>query len=264
MNELQKPEVIPIKKVIEEAEDLKTFVFEKELNAVPGQIVMVWIPEVGEKPFGVSMQGKKEFGITVKKRGSFTERMHELKEGDLVGIRGPYGNGFELKGKIIFCIAGGYGAAPLLFLATEARKKKMKVTFLQGARTKKFLLYENKLKKEGIDARVCTDDGSKGRKGNVCDGLEEIGLKKFDCVYCVGPEKMMNEVVELCEKAKVEVQVSLERHWKCGYGLCGNCCVDGTGERTCVEGPVFSGKKLKKITEFGKHHRSSSGKKEEI
>lgn len=261
---MEKPEVIPIKKVIEEAEGLKSFVFEKELNAVPGQIVMVWIPEVGEKPFGVSMQGRKEFGITVNKRGPFTEKMHELKEGSLVGVRGPYGNGFELKGKKILCVAGGYGSAPLLFLASEARKKKIKVTFLQGAKGKEFLLYEKKLKKEGIESRICTDDGSKGKKGNVCEGMEGMDLRKFDCVYCVGPEKMMEKVVELCGKAKVEVQVSLERNWKCGYGLCGSCCIDSTGERSCVEGPVFNGKKLKKIIEFGKYHRSSSGKKEEI
>ena len=69
-------------------------------------------------------------------------------------------------------------------------------------------------------------------------------------------------MAETCYANNIPFEVSLERYMKCGIGICGSCCVDPTGWRMCVEGPVIDGEKLKKITEFGKYHRTASGKVE--
>ena len=98
---LEKPVILRIKRITDEAQDLKTFYFDCRLNAKPGQFVMLWIPGVDEKPFSISYQDEKSFGITVMKVGGFTQKMFGLKEGGNVGIRGPYGNGFKIEGNKI-------------------------------------------------------------------------------------------------------------------------------------------------------------------
>ena len=80
----------------------------------------------------------------------------------------------------------------------------------------------------------------------------------------MGPEIMEMKVAEICYKNNIPFEVSLERYMKCGFGICGQCCVDPVGWRMCVEGPVIDGEKLKKITEFGKYHRTASGKVEKF
>jgi dihydroorotate dehydrogenase electron transfer subunit len=88
--------------------------------------------------------------------------------------------------------------------------------------------------------------------------------KKVDCIYTVGPELMMNKVIEISDEFNVDCQISLERYMKCGFGICGSCCVDPIGIRMCVEGPCMHKEVAKKITEFGKYKRDGSGLKVNI
>ena len=108
---------------------------------------------------------------------------------------------------------------------------------------------------------VSTDDGSMGIKGYVKElfgsYIDKYG--KPSKVYICGPELMEASIVELCDKYNLQYQVSVERHMKCGIGVCGSCCVDETGWRMCVEGPVLNDRQLKRVIEFGKYHRSASG-----
>ena len=259
---IEQPQMLRIKKIVDEAKDLKSFVFNHDLKAKPGQFIIAWIPRVDEKPFGVAFQNRNKFAITVSAVGSFTKKMHKLKVGDYIGIRGPYGNGFKIEGRHIVLVAGGYGAAPLAFLADEAAKRNIHVDFIVGARTKELLPYLERMKRAGITTHVCTDDGSFGVKGFTTDVLKKLlDEGNVDKVYTCGPEIMMKFVIQLCDEHYVPCEVSLERYMKCGFGICGQCAVDPTGWCVCKDGPVFTKKQVKQITEFASYKRDASGKK---
>lgn len=257
---IEQPKMMRIEKIINEAKDLKSFVFNHDLNAKPGQFIIAWLPRIDEKPFGISYQDKNKFAITVSAVGEFTKKMHKLKPGDFVGIRGPYGNHYNIEGKRICLVAGGYGAAPLAFLADEAVKKKIKVEFIIGAKTKDYLLYLKRFEDSKVKMHIATDDGSYGEKGFTTDLLERLLKKKrIDKIYACGPEIMMKFVLKIADD--IPAEFSLERYMKCGFGLCGQCCVDPTGWRVCKEGPVFTKEQIMQITEFAKYKREKSGKK---
>jgi len=255
---MELPQMFEIKSVIKENYKIKTFLFNKNIVAEPGQFVMVWIPGMNEKPLAVSYS--KPFGITVSKLGPFSTRLHEMKKDDNLGIRGPYGNGFKLKGKKICLVAGGYGVIPIAFLAEKAKKNKIKITSIVGAKSKKDLFFLNRLKKSSSRLIVTTDDGSFGIKGFTTDALMDLLKKeKFDYVYTCGPEVMMKKVFDICEDKKIECQASLERYMKCGFGLCGSCCIDD--KLVCKDGPIFDSNQLRKLSEFGVFNRDKSGSK---
>ena len=283
------PKAIPIKKVIAETAYVKTFVFEHTLGSKPGQFVNLWIPRVDEKPMSIAYDSGKEFWVTMFAVGNFSKKMHHLKAGDLVGVRGPYGKGFSFKkGQRLVMMAGGYGAAPLYNLTTRAVKQGCKVDFVVGARGKEHLLYLSRIKKlKNVTLHVATDDGSVGMKGYNTLILEKLiaetkpgnsgkkgilkkgtlvkgkmqRVKLIDCVYGCGPEPMLKKVSDICFKNKIAAQLSIERYMKCGFGVCGQCCVDATGERMCKEGPVVDNKHARKLIEFGSYHRDLVGKK---
>ncbi len=250
--------IVKIKKIEQECSDIKTFWFEQELNASPGQFVMVWLPGIDEKPFTLSSIGN-ESAISVQKRGIFTEKMHKLKEGDEFGVRGPFGHGFHF-GKTTkpLLVGGGCGNANLTALAEMLAEHGKKPAYVLGARTADLLPYEKRLEKIS-DLYITTDDGSKGEKGFTTQKVEELlGKEGFDCVFACGPEVMLVPLLEVCKKKGIECQFSLERFMKCAVGLCGECCING--KLVCVEGPVFDKKHLEQLTELGKFARTKSGK----
>ncbi|MFC1687198.1 dihydroorotate dehydrogenase electron transfer subunit [Patescibacteria group bacterium] len=262
---IDQPKMFPIKRILEEAKDIKTFFFDTQLNSRPGQFVIMWIPRVDEKPFSIAYDEGGQLGLTIAKVGRFTEKLYTFTEGDLLGIRGPYGAPFTLKEgyKKILLVGGGYGVAPLATLASQALDKNIEIDFCNGARTKDLLLFQDRLKKLDIPVHVSTDDGSEGHKGFVTDIVADLFKKgQYDCVYTCGPELMEKKVVDLAVEENIPSQVSIERYMKCGFGICGACCVDDSGKRMCVEGPVTSGEFALKQKEFGAYHRHASGKKE--
>jgi len=258
---------VAIKKIIEETETVKTFVFDfcpEEIT--PGQFLMVWNFK-DEKPMSVSLidREKKELGISIKNVGPFTRAVHSLKVGDKLGLRGPYGHGFELTGSKILAIGGGVGMAPVAAFVDDARSKGVEVDVVTAAATKDELLFMDKFKSKDISSYACTDDGSLGFCGFATEYVEEI-LKEnhYDMIVTCGPEIMMKGIFEIAKKHNIEAQFSLERYMKCGIGLCGQCCVDDVGWRVCVEGPVFSIEQMELISEFGKYRRDASGIKHDI
>lgn len=259
------PKAVPIKRIIRETPVVKTYVLPLSLGARPGQFVNVWLPGVDEKPLSVAFDDGKEMKITVAAIGKMTKALDEKKAGDLIGIRGPYGNGFSWKPKQrIAMIAGGYGAAPLYFCAYKAAKDGCKIDFFMGARTKSYLLYEKQFKKiKGLTLHIATDDGSAGFKGfNVA--LFENALKqgkKYDMVMTCGPEIMAKKVSDICWKKKIRAQIDMERYMKCGFGICGNCCVDDGGFPLCKKGTVLPNELVRKIKDFGSYYRDDLGKK---
>lgn len=258
------PKTIPVKKIVRETDHVKTFVFEYDLGAQPGQFVNLWLPRLDEKPMSVAYSDKNEFWITMFAVGPFSKAMHSLKEGDLVGVRGPYGKGFSYKkGWRLVTMGGGYGAAPLHFLTKRAIEDGCKVDFVVGARSKEHLLYLDHVKGlKNVTLHVATDDGSMGTKGYNTLILEQLIAEggKIDMVYACGPELMEKTISDICYEHGVKAQLSVERYMKCGFGVCGQCAVDDRGQRMCMEGPVISNDEARSISEFGKYHRDAIGK----
>ena len=215
---------------------------------------MLWIPGVDEKPYTISFHKPHEFGITVEAKGRFSQRAAALQPGDLMGLRGPFGKGFTVRDDENICVvAGGCGAAPVAPLLDRLNGP---VTLIQGARTREFLLFQDRY--ASLDPRYCTDDGSHGHRGFVTDLLEQaMAENRFDRVYSCGPEIMMKRVFDICESRKIPCQVSLERYMRCGFGVCG-ACVCGA-QRVCMDGPVFTSEQLRQMKDFNQWALLKSG-----
>jgi dihydroorotate dehydrogenase electron transfer subunit len=264
---LQRPEIVKITSVIDEAKGIKSIFLGKRIDASPGQFVMLWIPRMDEKPFAIAYLEENSFGLTVAAVGPFSNRLCSMRPGDSVGVRGPYGTSFNLDGtKRVVMVGGGYGSAALALLAADALKLGIEVIFISGSRTKSRVIYEKRLKDIGIEKPIITtDDGSYGIKGRTTDILQGILPKeKIDKVFACGPDAMLKRTMEICNAACVNCELSIERYMKCGFGLCGHCCIDPLGIRVCVEGPVIDGKTALKLTEIGSYHRVKSGRKEKL
>ncbi|HUS60121.1 MAG TPA: dihydroorotate dehydrogenase electron transfer subunit [Nevskiaceae bacterium] len=231
------PQPTTITRVVTENDKVKTFVTQAKIKAQPGQFILVWLPRIAEKPFAIVDNNPLTF--TVAKVGNFTKALHKLKKGNKIWFRGPFGKGvFKKKDKNHLLVGGGYGVAPLYFLA-EKLLSKSKATVIIGAKTKKELLFEKRFKKLGMKVLVTTEDGSKGRQGLATEAQEKIlSEEKIGSVYACGPEPMLEKVVDICKTYRVKYQVSLEAIIKCGFGVCGSC---SRGDRlVCQDGPVFS------------------------
>jgi dihydroorotate dehydrogenase electron transfer subunit len=177
----------------------------------------------------------------------------------MLGIRGPFGNGFPEKDGTL-AIAGGVGAAPIRPLVMLGLVDGL----IMGARTADELLVipELTLKSRVL---VATDDGSSGFHGPVTGLLKEISLPDYRQVCVCGPEKMMKAALLALDTAGMAggSYFSLHRYMKCGIGVCGSCCIDPDGRRVCRDGPVFPGDSLLD-SELGKYTRDASGRKKMV
>jgi len=256
------PKSFPIKRVFDQGKDVKSFEINAQIEICPGQFVMVWIPGYDEKPFALTGSGKT-VEVTAKKRGPFTKRLFKLKEGDLLGLRGPYGHGFSTNKVKKACIAaGGIGSAALILLAEELAAKGAEIDFVHGCKCKDSVLFSDRIKKIGSHY-IATEDGSSGTKAYCTAILEDLLAKnKYDSLYCCGPEKMMKTVLKQCNEFDVPAEFAVERYMKCGIGVCGQCSLDDS--LCCVDGPVFSREKLNNSREFGTAKYEKTGKKSKI
>ena len=233
-----------------ESRDIKTFFFDYSFHFIPGQYVMVWIRGVDEIPMSLSYAN----GITVRNVGDATGALFALREGDTLGMRGPFGNGFGVAKLPALLVAGGVGAAPLASLAETLKNK---ITTILGAKTENELLFRERFENSG-PLLIATEDGSVGYKGLTVDLLERT--KGHNEILSCGPEKMMRRVLDHAVVVGVHSQFSLQRYIKCGVGLCGSCCIDPSGLRACIDGPVFTGKQLDG-SDFGRYMRDAAGRK---
>jgi len=260
--------IVKIKETKQENPRVKTLTFEEKtcLEATPGQFVMIWIPSLDEIPMSISCVSTGGVSISVEKVGQATEALHRMKKGDLIGVRGPFGNGFSMtkKGNILI-VGGGTGLIPLTFLGEQLADLDVKMTFLTGAKTKTELLFLDRIKSVVQKARggmiVTTDDGSYGTKGIVTQPTEDLLKKeKFDMIYACGPEPMMHKMFSLAETYDAPLEVSLERLMRCAIGICGSCVLGDF--RVCVDGPVFTKEQLRQVKEeFGRFRLDFDGKR---
>ena len=255
-----------IQNIKTESPNVKTFTFQDKtfINAEPGQFLMLWIPHVDEIPLSildVDLDGL--VSVAVKKVGDATEALHRMRVGDVVGVRGPFGNSFTLKKGNILMVGGGTGMVPLLFLAKKMQRKALELVFVLGAKAKEELLFLDAL--DEICSRrnivATTEDGSYGMKCLATAPLESVlAEEEFDMVYACGPEQMLRKAYELTENHGLPLEVSLERLMRCAIGLCGTCVLGKY--RVCRDGPVFTSKQLREVeTEFGNSKLGFDGKR---
>jgi len=251
--------IIEIKETFQESPNTKTFFFDWEVHAKPGQFVMVWLAGVDELPMALSSLGSPK-AITVQGLGDATKQMLSLKEGDRLGIRGPYGKPFWLEGERLLLAGGGTGMASLIALVETPPFREAHREIVIGARNKEALLFVDRCRKAGCLVHVATDDGSEGFQGFVPALAEKVlDAGTFDSVYSCGPEIMMKGVFDSARKRGLKVQVSMERRMRCAFGICDAC--EFGGSLVCADGPVFSGEEIAANPDFCQFRRDKTGRR---
>lgn len=247
---------------------VKTFTFKDKqcARAGPGQFLMLWIPGVDEIPLSILDAGADGMvSVMVKEVGEATRSLHQKHVGEIIGVRGPFGNCFTAKGNRVLLVGGGTGTVPLMFLARKLVSQVARLAFVLGAKTRAELLFMDELGKmlgrKGLQLLSTTEDGSCGIKGLCTKPLEQLlASEKFDMIYTCGPERMMRKVYDLAEIRGTSLEASLERLMRCAIGLCGSCTVGKY--RVCRDGPVFTSEQLREVKkEFGTSKRDFDGRR---
>lgn len=250
------PRPIRVARVVPENYRVSTFTFDSAVDALPGQFGMVWLPGIDEKPF--SLVSADPIAITVASVGPFTRALHALEPGASVGFRGPFGTPFTAHGQRLLLCGGGYGVAPLLFVARQAMAQGLDVSMVTGARRAGDLLLVRQFEEAGCPIVVTTDDGSAGRPGLASQAVEMlIESGRPSCLYGCGPEGLLVALAHLAQRHDIPAQLSVERYFKCAVGICGQCTV---GELlACADGPVIDARRLLAQEDFGRAHRIRTG-----
>ena len=262
MNEMLIPKLGVVTAIRTDTPDIKTFTVNaigggKVFEHMPGQCAMLSIPGVGEAMFSItSSPTEKDFmEFSIKKCGCLTSWLHAMDVGQMVTIRGPYGNAFpvetELKGKNLLFIAGGVGLAPLHSVINYCLAKRENygtIDIVYGSRSADDLLDLEEIqnvwcKTEGINVYLTIDrpqEGWDGHVGFVPNYVKELGFDPDKNALVCGPPIMIKfttaGLMELGFKPE-QVFTTMELRMKCGIGKCGRCNI---GDKyVCKDGPVF-------------------------
>lgn len=228
----------------------------------PGQFNMLYTFGVGEVPISTSGDPADPGAIahTIRAVGSVTRQLARLREGDCLGLRGPFGSSWpveEMRGRDIVFVAGGIGLAPLrpaLYHVLRHRQDYGQVALLYGARTPADRLYVGELetwqRRGGLQVLVTVDRADKSWAGNIGLVTTLFPAARFDprtvCGMICGPEVMMRFVQQEFAKRGLgddQIYVSLERNMQCAIGFCGHCQFGPSF--VCMDGPVFRFDRIK-------------------
>lgn len=218
--------------------------------ALPGQFIIFKLLERGERvPLTIAETNKNTGSVTIvfQTVGSSTQKLAALNKGErITDFVGPLGVPSELpeKGRVAV-IGGGLGCAIAYPQSKALFDKGITVDLIAGFRSKSFVFWEEKMKKNSSNLILCTDDGSYGYNGFVTNALAEQinnGVK-YDMVIAIGPVPMMRAVSNLTKKYGIKTIVSMNTIMVDGTGMCGGCrlTVDGKIKFACVDGPDFDG-----------------------
>jgi len=225
----------------------------------PGQFAMISVVGAGEAPFSISSTpsrpGLLEFCI--RKVGGVTNALFRMKENDLIGFRGPYGNGFpveRMRDKDILIVVGGLGTAPLrsvLLYCLDNRDQFRRVSLLHGAKRPSEMIFREEFfalkEREDLECHLAVDGDDTGTwtenigvVTTLFPKLKEIDPSNTYALVC-GPPVMYKFVIKEFVKLNIpkdQILMTLERRMKCGVGKCGHCAIDYI--YTCLDGPVFT------------------------
>jgi dihydroorotate dehydrogenase electron transfer subunit len=247
----------------------------------PGQFYMLGVTRgydpLLKRAFSLFRRTPGGFQVLYRIKGKGTAILGSLKEGSVIDVLGPLGNGYPLPSdeRVPIIVAGGIGIASV-FPLIERLKKRAYVFY--GARMEDELFLVDEIRGISRELFVCTDDGSCGTRGTVVDILRDIAgsepkLQASPVIYACGPKPVLEMISKISAERNIEAYVSLEEHMACGIGACLGCVVrtKGQGEkkgegagvkghkkedssfilhpsssykRVCKEGPVFDSREI--------------------
>ncbi|MGW5241688.1 dihydroorotate dehydrogenase electron transfer subunit [Monashia sp. NPDC004114] len=203
--------------------------------------------------------------IVVSAVGVGTRWIVEREPHDTIDVVGPLGKQFPLPTEPVPCVlvGGGYGSAPLFWLASDLRERGCHVEMVLGAASEDRLFGVVEARRSGDGVTVTTDDGSAGQRGWVSDVLPGIIERTGAAVvYGCGPMGMLRAITEVARDHGAVAQVAVEESMACGVGVCMTCVMPVVGTdgltrmvRSCVEGPVFRGDRVRWDAFDGNHAR---------
>lgn len=265
------PQLTPIERIERETPDTATYFLNAEKipwrkSYLPGQFAELSVFGVGEAPFCLCQSATRAdfIELTIRKTGALTNLLQDYEVGDLVGLRGPFGNSFHSPaalGKDLVFVAGGIGLPPLrsfINYALDHRDDYGRIYVLYGARGPADLVYKNELaawqRSDKLTLALTVDRGDEtwqGKVGLVTELVAELSLApESTMAFTCGPPIMLN-FVRAALKAKgledKQIITSLERYMKCGVGKCGHCCVGH--HYLCTDGPIYSFEQIRHLPE---------------
>jgi len=261
-----------ILEVKEETWDIKTFTLKFKDKAIqenftfrPGQFVLASLFNCGEAAFSIcsSPMSSNYLQLSIKKLGLLTGEIHRYTEGDEIGLRGPYGNGFPLEllsGSNVFFVGGGIGLAPLRSLILYMLSKRSEfgeITIFHGVRTPGDIVFKEDLeawgRKEDVSVETTVYYRSpewKGNVGPITDLWKKTTISPLNtkAVICGHPAIISYVFFDLLKMGFAEEDIisTLERNMKCGVGKCGHCTIGS--KYACIDGPVFTYNEMKKLS----------------
>lgn len=233
-------------------------------QARPGQFVEIAVPAgrtfLLRRAFSIHQASRRggwagTLEVVFQTVGPGTEWLSGVSPHDTLDVIGPLGRGFQYPQGPASCllVGGGYGAAPLYFLAEELRSRGKQVHMIIGARDHDRVFKPVEGKRLSQSLAITTEDGSTGERGLVTDLLPTVAERvKPRVIYACGPNVMLRAVGEQAQKLGLPCQVAVEELMACGLGVCWTCVVpviakDGRGWwnlRACMEGPVFNAARI--------------------
>lgn len=264
---------MPVPAVIERIDrrvaDNHVFCFrpQRPIAVAPGQFVEVSVPGAGAFPVSSSAGNSPAvFHACIRRAGRVTDTLYRLREGDGVGLRGPFGNGFPLQaftGGDVLLVAGGLGMAPMMALVEgllQERHRVGEIILLYGSREPTTILFRDKLealaRAKRIRVRFSVDfaielpwseEGFVCKVGLVSELLDDLDFAAAQTTAAVcGPPSLYGCVLEELAAlgiAPARIYATLERRMQCGIGQCCHCVTSGIF--VCRQGPVFSLEELR-------------------
>jgi len=231
-------------------------------RAQPGQFVQIAVEAphtLLRRPFSIARVTRTgasagTIDVVFDAHGPGTEWLTGINTHDVIDVIGPLGTPFPLPQRKVNCllVGGGYGAAPLYYLAESLLRKGLRVDMINGAATAERIMGAIEAKRLSASVTFTTEDGTMGRQGRVTDVLDEVlDSSGAGVVYACGPNPMLRAVSERCAARRIPVQVALEERMGCGIGVCFTCVVPVAGrdgqvrnKRSCLDGPVFNGARI--------------------
>ncbi len=251
------PKIVQLRSTRREGHDIWTLEIEPgEFSFSSGQFNMLYAYGIGEVPISISGDPATPNRLlhTVRAVGAVSRAITQLKPGDSLGLRGPYGSAWpveEGKGSDLIVVAGGLGLAPLrpaIYRVLAQREHYGRVALLYGARSPEEILFRRELeswrRRLDIAIEVSVDHATGDWRGNVGVVTTLIGRASFDPPHTIamvcGPEIMMRFsaiALEACGVTPDRIYLSMERNMKCAVGHCGHCQFGPA--LLCRDGPVL-------------------------
>ncbi|MCX6740970.1 MAG: FAD/NAD(P)-binding protein [Candidatus Parcubacteria bacterium] len=272
MQNIYQPAWAKIKGIRNEAKNTKLFTLEfldkkyaKDFVFTPGQIIEVGLPGFGEAPVAICSAPSASacvFAVAVRKAGQLTEQLHQLKIGNKIMIRGPFGRGFlDTPKNNVLLIAGGLGIIPLRSFILSQLNQKLgdKITIFYGAKSPDEFLFKSEFTawhQAGVKIYLTVDKSDKNWSGEVgpvtvlfdnLGGEKATSPSKTLAILC-GPSAMYDSVIARLGQSgfsEQNIYLSLERRMHCGVGICQHCAVGP--KYVCKDGPVFPWSEIKNI-----------------